>query len=121
MKTKALLLVGSLMLICLALGTTVSAEDAVDKVNPPESKEKQGTDSRPSTNGARFMMRDDVGDHQFEPRVREDTPTEGDFTWNSLTRNSPASGSDPIVGNSKVASFYDFKDGQPHPYYIIKK
>lgn len=126
MKSKPykMLLTGSLTfaLICLVQGTMVSAEEASDKNQAPATKVPTDTRvTKESANSPRFMMRDDVGGHQFEPRSRNDAPTEADFTWNSLTGNGPASGMDPMVGNSRVASFYDFKDGQPHPYYIIKK
>ncbi len=44
-----------------------------------------------------------------------------DFEWEALTKNGPASGADPIIGDARVSSYYDFKDGQPHPYFVVQK
>ena len=45
--------------------------------------------------------------------------TAEDFKWSAIAKNSPANGKDPIVGAGSGKAYYDFKDGNPHPFYIV--
>ena len=47
-----------------------------------------------------------------------DLPLPEAFEWKALTSNSAAAGSDPVVGAGSGKPYYDFKDGQPYPFYI---
>ena len=44
--------------------------------------------------------------------------TEGDFSWDSLTRSGPASGAGPVIGDRSHKPYFDFRDGIPYPYYV---
>ena len=46
--------------------------------------------------------------------------TDADFTWQALSQNGPGSGSNPKIGESSGQSYFDFRDGLEHPYYILK-
>ena len=48
----------------------------------------------------------------------EQKPNASDFDWGALTKNSGASGSDPVIGEGSGKAYYDFKDGLPHPFYV---
>jgi len=63
--------------------------------------------------GARFMLRNPQSSASIERQ-----PTAADFSWSALTKNGPASGSDPVIGEKSGKARYDFKDGLPHPYYL---
>ncbi len=41
------------------------------------------------------------------------------FSWASLVKHGPAAGENPKVGNPSRGSYFDFKDGQPRPFYIV--
>ena len=41
------------------------------------------------------------------------------FSWASLVKHGPAAGENPKVGNPAKGSYFDFKDGQPRPFYIV--
>jgi len=46
-------------------------------------------------------------------------PNASDFDWGALAKDSPASGSDPVIGEGSGKPYYDFKDGLPHPFYVV--
>ena len=58
---------------------------------------------------------------QIEPGTVEKKVGAGDFAWAKLTNGGPANGSSPVVGAGSGKAYYDFKDGLPHPYYIVPK
>ncbi len=76
--------------------------------------------AEPSENGsdssARFMLRSEsVGTTD----LGKEEVHASDFAWAAISRNSPADGSDPLVGAASGKPYYDFRDGNPHPYYIV--
>ena len=62
---------------------------------------------------ARFMLKSVTPPANIKRNL-----TERDFAWNELTKGGPASGADPAIGRESGKAFYDFKDGQPFPYYV---
>ncbi len=78
-----------------------SAEEA-----KPQSGEKES---------ARFMLRPEPA---LNPVPQQSEKTDSDFAWASLTKNGPASGGNPVVGEGSGKAFYEFADGRPHPFYI---
>ena len=77
-------------------------------------------ESNSETGSPRYRMADPVDfDSDRRDRTRiEREPTESDFAWNNITKNSPASGQDPVIGSRLKHSFYDFRDGFDLPKYV---
>ena len=55
------------------------------------------------------------------PAIDSTLPPPSAFEWKALTENGPAAGSDPIVGAGGGKPYYDFKDGQPYPFYVYTR
>ena len=55
------------------------------------------------------------------PAIDSSLPPPSAFEWKALTAHGPAAGSDPIVGAGGGKPYYDFKDGQPYPFYVYTR
>lgn len=79
-------------------------------------------------NTSTVELRQDVQSAQ-SPRYRlgstasspaQSAEANADFSWEHLTAQGPASGVSPEVGERSGRSFFNFRDGLEHPYYILK-
>ena len=102
---------------------TEAANDVESNLVKNEANSEQVTaDEFPAGQAPRFMLLDSAeGSEHLSEQPSARAPSERDFDWERLTAGSPASGADPIIGDSRVASFYDYMDGHPLPYFIAKK
>ncbi|MFN8391656.1 MAG: hypothetical protein U0136_15310 [Bdellovibrionota bacterium] len=98
----------------LAVCFAVSAASADSLPNTENTPAEQGEGRIANADEARFML----GNPPVNVNMPDRQLTANDFTWGALTKNGPANGSNPIVG-SNAKPYYDFKDGQPYPYYIV--
>ena len=92
----------------------LSVDSKGGEVNANSAKDEE--DQAP-----RFMLLGSAGAEHLGDQSGFRNPTERDFDWERLTAGSPASGSDPIIGDNRFASYYDFMDGHPLPYFVAKK
>ena len=79
-------------------------------VNSASAEDERDSARARLAEGEKFSLREDV--------VRVDAQPQS-FTWAALVKNGAAAGQDPKVGDLARGPYYDFKDGQPRPYYIV--
>lgn len=99
--------------MCLAGCAGDASESAQVSVSKPARVPQA---SRPPAE-ARFMLQT-AGRENHSPG--EENKTAEDFTWSRLAAGSLATGKPPIVGPGSGLPYYDFKDGQPYPFYVIR-
>ena len=121
------------LLVILALSVTgiewgvadATAQPSLSQFNPGQSKPSQSELSAQSLpEQPRFRMREDFRLGRAALPEKELPPAmigQQDFSWNALTKAGPAAGAGPLIGNAGRGSFFDFKDGIPHPYFVMSK
>lgn len=62
-----------------------------------------------------------AGDLDVTLKIDASLPPPSAFEWKAITANGPSAGSDPIVGAGSGKPYYDFKDGQPYPFYVYTR
>jgi hypothetical protein len=93
--------------LILFSGAVAGAQNAV-----PDSS---GSSSQATVKeGARFMLGGSGG------VVDTSTPkkTAADFTWEALSKNGAANGSNPLIGRASGKPFYDFNDERAKPLLV---
>lgn len=65
----------------------------------------------------RARLREDLTEYLI---VEPERPNESDFEWSSIARFGPGSGADPVIGDRRIASYYEFNDGHQYPFFIAK-
>ena len=94
--------------LIIGLNSITHAEDAAKTAGDEKNAEHSD---------ARFMLRSETSPAE----IVKTKVTADDFTWNALTKNGPANGSIPAIGKLSGKAYYDFKDGQPFPYFVAQK
>ena len=92
--------------------TTVAAESAAPSPLPNLAGDTQSSEPQP-----RYRL---VSPALTSSSEDSHHLTEADFTWQAIAKNGPSSGSTPRIGESSGQSYFDFRDGLEHPYYILK-
>ena len=104
---RLLMLLG---LYCLPLTAVADSPTA-----SAQKEANQSNEAASAKSGARFMLSTDTKHESGNERTALHA---ADFEWVALTKNGPANGSEPMVGKVSGKTFYDFKDGQPFPYFV---
>lgn len=105
----------TLAILCLG----ISSSFALARVSYATPSEQLGKEQEQNAKAkeARYMMSSQPSSVIGEEKA---TLTEADFSWSAIAHNGPAAGADPVIGKKSGKPFYDFKDGQPYPYYVTK-
>lgn len=105
-RIKKLVIISCLLLVA----TQASAEDK-SATEAPSPRFSLGT---PPVSG-------ELAVRAVPTSIEELLPPPSAFEWKALTGNGPAMGSDPMVGAGSGKPYYDFKDGQPYPFYVYTR
>jgi len=108
MNLKETVLIGSFLLV-VTFPLATSAEQA-------SQEDTRGVDTQgvQSSAVARFMLKTDSASDAPARQLGVE-----DFSWNALAKNRIASGRDPLIGEGSNKAYYDFRDGNTYPFYIV--